>query len=153
MKKYLPSIIIALICALMMTKIIFDQYDDKENIKTIFNSETIVYLVRVGIFSSMESMEKNCLNLNYYIYSIQDDKYYVYVGITENIENYNKIASYFKTLGYDNYRTEINIKNDAFIEILRQYDLLLKETTDNKIIDTICSHVLSKYEELVMVEN
>ncbi len=153
MKKYIPSIVLALISGLFMVKIIFNQYDNKQNIKTIFNAETTIYLVRVGIFSSIESMETNCMDLNYYIYNIQDGQYYVYVGITENMENYNKIAGYFKTLGYDNYKTEISIKNDAFIENLRQYDLLLEETTDNKIIDAICSQVLTKYEELVIGED
>lgn len=153
MKRYIPIILLAVLTSIFMTKLIYDQYDDKEDLKTIFNNDETIYLVRIGIYSSIESMKENTLNLAYYIYNIEDNKYYVYVGITKDLDNYDKIAGYFKTLGYDNYKTEITINNSAFIENLNQYDLLLRETTDNKIIGAICSQVLASYEELVIGEN
>ena len=152
MKKYIPIILLSIITSLIMVKLVYDQYDTKENIKTVFNKDETIYLVRVGIYSTFESMKENTMNLSYYIYNIENNMYYVYVGITKDLENYNKIAGYFKTLGYDNYRTEITIKSDAFIENLKQYDMLLKETTDNKIVNAICSQVLALYEELVIGE-
>ena len=48
------------------------------------------------------------------------------------------------------YRKEKNIKNEAFIEILNQYDLMLKETEDKEMVGTIEEEVISKYEELVL---
>lgn len=153
MKKYIPIILLSIITSLIMVKLVYDQYDTKENIKTVFNKDETIYLVRVGIYSTFESMKENTMNLSYYIYNIENNMYYVYVGITKDLENYNKIAGYFKTLGYDNYRTEITIKSDAFIENLKQYDMLLKETTDNKIVNAICSQVLALYEELVIGED
>ena len=55
----------------------------------------------------------------------------------------NGTGSYF-------YVKELDVNNKKFNEVLNQYDALLKETTDDKAISTICNQVLSKYEELVI---
>ena len=34
--------------------------------------------------------------------------------------------------------------------VLKQYDLLLKESEDKEVIGTVCSQILNKYEELVL---
>ena len=44
------------------------------------------------------------------------------------------------------------ISNISFITVLDQYEMLLEQTTDTKIIKSICNQILSKYEELVMVD-
>ena len=79
-----------------------------------------------------------------------DDKYYVYYGITKDLDNYEKIAGNMKELGYDNYREEIVVSSKSFLETLEQYDMLLRETTDNSIVNAICNQVLTSYEELVL---
>lgn len=150
MKKYGITILLAIITGLLLSKLFFSQYSDKQGLKTVFNKGETLYFARQGIYSSLESVKKNTMNLNYYIYSIIDGKYYVYYGITKDLENYDKIAENLKSLGYDNYREEITVSSAAFIETLDQYDLLLKETTDNTIIKAICAQVLTSYEELVL---
>lgn len=150
MKKYGLTIVLAVIVGLLLSKLFFSQYKDKESLKTVFNKGETLYFARQGIYSSLESVKENTMNLSYYIYSIKDDKYYVYYGITKDLDNYDKIAGNLKSLGYDNYREEIIVSSDSFIEILSQYDLLLRETNDNTIIKTICAQVLASYEELVL---
>lgn len=88
--------------------------------------------------------------MSYYIYRVVDDKYYVYYGITKDLDNYEKIAGNMKELGYDNYREEIVVSSKSFLETLEQYDMLLRETTDNSIVNAICNQVLTSYEELVL---
>ena len=55
-----------------------------------------------------------------------------------------------KELGYVNYREEIVVSSKSFLETLEQYDMLLRETTDNSIVNAICNQVLTSYEELVL---
>ena len=57
---------------------------------------------------------------------------------------------YFKNLGYDLYVKEFTVENTNFIEVLNQYEELLKQTNDEKTIASICGQILSKYEELVL---
>lgn len=150
MKKYGLTILLAVITGVLLSKLFFSQYTDSKSLKTVFNKGETLYFARQGIYSSLDSVKENTMNLSYYIYNIVDDKYYVYYGITKDLENYEKIAGNLKSLGYDNYREEITVSSDAFIETLEQYDLLLRETSDNTIIKAICAQVLASYEELVL---
>ena len=43
---------------------------------------------------------------------------------------------------------ELEISNDAFLQVFNQYEILLKNTTDENAISAIRSSVLAKYEEL-----
>ena len=115
MKKYGLTIILAVITGLFLSKLFFSQYKDAKDLKTVFNNGEKLYFARKGIYSSLDSVKENTMNLSYYIYTMIDDKYYVYYGITKDLENYDKIAGNLKSLGYDNYREEINVSSTSFI--------------------------------------
>lgn len=150
MKKYLTTFLSALIIGLLIGRFILNQYTFEGRIVSTFNNGDEVYFIQYGVYSTKESMEESTTSLPYYIYSIEDSKYYVYVGITENEENAQKIKGYYEDLGYIIYVKEFNINNNNFMTVLRQYDSLLKESSDSEVIKTICSQVLNKYEELVL---
>lgn len=134
-----------------MGYIMFNEYN-KEEVKPVSISSKIekIYFIQVGVYSNLEKMKQSLTNLEYYIYNKENDLYYVYVGITKTTENVDKLKEYFNKLGYDIYVKELDVNNKKFNEVLNQYDALLKETTDDKAISTICNQVLSKYEELVI---
>ena len=85
----------------------------------------------------------------HYIYNVEDNQYYTYIGITSNKENALKIQNYYKSIGYDTFLKDKITDNKNFISILKQYDELLSKTDDNESIKVICNQVLAKYEELV----
>lgn len=134
-----------------MGYIMFNEYN-KEEVKPVSISSKIekIYFIQVGVYSNLEKMKQSLTNLEYYIYNKENNLYYVYVGITKTTENVDKLKEYFNELGYDIYVKELDVNNKKFNEVLNQYDALLKETTDDKAISTICNQVLSKYEELVI---
>ena len=129
---------------------LFKQYDYDDNIKTVFSSDTKVYLIQQGVYSSLESMKENMIGFNYYIYSYENDKYYTYIAITKSLENLEKLKGYYKSLGYSIYVKEIDINSSDYINILDQYDNLLSTTDKKETIDAIMMQVLSKYEEMNM---
>lgn len=150
MKKYITTFLVALVIGLVIGRFILNQYTFEGRIVSTFNTGEKVYFIQQGVYSSKENMETGTKTLPYYIYNIEDNKYYVYIGITENSENAEKIKGYYDDLGYITYVKEFNINNNNFMTVLRQYDLLLKESNDLEVIGTICSQVLNKYEELVL---
>lgn len=150
MKKYITTFLVALIIGLVIGRFVLNQYTFEGRIVSTFNTGEKVYFIQQGVYSSKENMESGTKTLPYYIYNIEDNKYYVYIGITENSENVDKIKGYYDNLGYITYVKEFNINNNDFITVLRQYDSLLKESEDLEVIGTICSQVLNKYEELVL---
>lgn len=149
LNTYLP-LILCLTVGFFMGKLMFSQYDDKQGLKLVSSASEKVYFIQQGVYSSKESMEKNTSNLTYYIYTIDNDRYYVYIGITKNEENLDKLKGYFDSLGYNIYVKEFYISSESFITVLDQYETMLSETTDSKTIGAICSQILSKYEELVI---
>ncbi|MBE6144432.1 MAG: hypothetical protein E7169_02545 [Firmicutes bacterium] len=152
MKKYIMPILSALLVGFLLAKFMINQYDKKENLKTVFNSYETLYFIQQGVYSTKESMEKNMSDFAYYIYNIENDKYYTYIGITKTKENSDKLKGFYEKLGYITYIKEINVDNIGFVEILNQYDQLLETTEDENTIKAICSQVLSKYEELILNE-
>lgn len=150
MKKYIMTFALALVIGLVIGRFILNQYTFEGKIVSTFNKQEKAYFIQQGVYSSKENMESATSSLPYYIYSVEDNKYYVYAGISLNLENVDKIKGYYESLGYTTYVKEIFINNNDFITVLTQYDLLLKETKDKQVIGTICSQVLTKYEELVL---
>ena len=148
MRRHIVPIILCLIVGFFLGQFLLNQYNDKEKIKPIFNEKEKVFFIQQGVYSTKDSMEKNTTSFKHYIYNMQDNKYYVFIGITKNSSNADKLKKYFKEVGHDTYIKEFEVNNKEFLEILGQYDLLLEKTNDPETIKTICNQVLSKYEEL-----
>lgn len=149
-KKYIIPILLALLVGLILGRFVLNQYEFEGRIVPVVNTNKKAYFIQQGVYSSKESMEENVKSFPYYIYMIDQDKYYVYIGITLLEENMNKIKGYYQEKGYNTYVKEISVNNSDFITVLEQYDSLLKESNDKEVIGTVCSQVLNKYEELVL---
>lgn len=149
-KKYIIPVMLALLTGLILGRFVLNQYKFEGKIVSTIGNQKEAYFIQQGVYSSKESMESNLSDFPYYIYMIDDDKYYVYIGITFLEENMNKIKGYYEEKGYITYVKQINISESSFITVLEQYDALLKESSDSEVIGTVCSQVLNKYEELVL---
>lgn len=149
MKKYLFTFLIAIIIGFFLANFFLKQYNDFQGIKVSGTGEPICF-IQYGVFSSLESLEENTVALQNYIYNKQDNLYYVYVGITKLKDNAEKIVNHYKNLGYDLIIKEFEITNKDFLELLINYDEVLKNTTDETVISSVISQVLMKYEEVVI---
>lgn len=148
MKKYIFPITLALIIGLFMANFFINQYDNTGKI-TINKGGEKVYYIQHGAYSSMDSMKTSMTDFENYIYSVEDETYYAYVGITKNKNNAEKIKKYFNDKGYDAFIKEKKTNNDGFLTILGQYDNILAETNNQDTIRVVCNQVLAKYEEIV----
>lgn len=129
---------------------IIKDYKSKEKLTSVFNNSDVYYVVQKGVYSNIDDLKKDNSSLTYYIYTIEDGLYYVYLGITKNKQNLHKLTNYFKELGYDVIESEISFSNQNFSNILTDYDEMLKKTDDKNAIKTIYLQVLAKYNELVV---
>ena len=149
MKKYLLTFLIAIVIGFFLSNFFLRQYNDFNGIKVSGIGEEL-YFIQYGVFSNLESLEENTIELQNYVYTRQDNLYYVYVGITKIEENANKIVELYKSLGYDTIIKKFSITNKDFLELLVNYDEVLRSTNDNTAISSIISQVLTKYEEVVI---
>lgn len=147
-EKIIMPIIACVLVGFFMSKFMFNQYDHGLALTTNLETKEKLYFLQQGVYTSIDSMKESTSLLPYYIYTEEDGKYYVYIGITKDKENLEKVKGYFKNKGYDIYIKELEISNDAFLQVFNQYEILLKNTTDENAISAIMSSVLAKYEEL-----
>ena len=149
MKKYLLTVSSALIIGFFLLKFFLKQYDEYKGIK-VSNSVDNLYFIQYGVFSSLESLEENTISLQNYVYNKQDDLYYVYVGITKIEDNSKKIVEFYNKLGYEVIIKKFNITNKKFVDLLNNYDEILKNTDDETALAAIINQTLIKYEEVVI---
>lgn len=149
MKKYLTTLLLALVIGFFLANFFIKQYDNYNGIK-VSNTGDSLYFIQYGVFSSVESMEENTISLQNYVYSEDEGLYYVYVGITSIKENAEKIVEFYNNNGYEAIIKEFEIFNVNFLESLKTYDEVLKNTNDGTAIASIINQVLIKYEEVVI---
>lgn len=150
MKKNIISIVVCVLVGSFMGKIMFDQYDNKDTKKvSTTNVSEDVYFFQAGVYSNLENMKNATSSYHSYSYLKKDDKYYVFLGITKNEENKEKLKKYFEELSLDVYIKQITMDNAGFLENLDQYDILLKTAKTKEEIQAVNDSILAKYEELV----
>lgn len=146
MKKYLLTIIVSLLVGFLLSFYMLKEYESVDIIP-VFNVKQTAYLVQQGVYSSMESMQENTSHLTDYIYSVIDNMYYVYIGISLESDNVNKIQEYYKNKEINTIIKTTTISDNDLINSLRQYDMVLKETNEEETIKEIIKQTLSKYKE------
>ncbi len=139
--------ILAILTGYLCGEIVYGQY--KKNVTT-FNETNQVFFLQQGVYSSNDSMLSNTKELDSFLNIQENNKYYVYVGITKNSENAQKLKEIYAQKGNDIYIKEINVTNADFISMLIQYDNLIANITDINEILAIEKSVLSTYEELIL---
>lgn len=147
MKK---TIILSLIFTLLgtLTGLIINTNDNKQ-IKT-FNEEKKYYFLQEGIYSNEKNMLENTKELDSKLVINENNKYYVYLGITKEEKIAQKIKNIYQNKGYSLYIKEINISNEEFYNNVTQFDLLINNTNKENEILTIEEVVLANYEEIIL---
>ena len=153
-QKIIIPTIFSLLIGGYLGYLIFTQYNRNNVDNTVFNEADTdaVYFLQQGVYSSVENIEENTKLISDYIYAKEDDKYKVYVAITTNRANADKISNIFKEKNYDIYVKEVNISDKAFVEKLKQYDQLIEASEDQNVILGIVKQILNEYELVVKNE-
>lgn len=151
--KNIFPVLLSMVIGVGFAYFMFNQYDHEENLNLVSGNvekTESIYFLQQGVYSSRESMENNTKNLAYYLYQEKDGMFYVFVGLTKIEENVDKIKGYYERKGYNLYSKQMEVSSTAFLDTLDQYDELLKQTTEDEAINTICNNIITKYKELVM---
>lgn len=151
MKKYLFPIFLSTLIGTAMAYLLISSYDDIEPVSLSKDAED-VYYIQSGVYSNKDEMLEDMTMFENYIYNVEDNMYYTYVGITKNEKNAEKIKEFYKQKGYDTSIRKKVTDNTEFLTILGQYDDIIKNTDDSNTISVVCNQVLSKYEEMVAGE-
>lgn len=121
----------------------------KDTIISTFNEGKIYYFLQEGVYSNEKIMLENTKDLEIKLVNKENDKFYVYLGITRDEENAKKIKQIYNNKGYQLYIKEVSLSNEEFYNNVTQFDLLIKNTDKKEEILTIEEVVLANYEEII----
>lgn len=115
---------------------------------SVFQTNQTFYFLQEGIYSSKDIMQENVGDLANKLVVLEDNKYYVYVGITMNQDNANKIKKIYEDMGYQVYIKKMTLNNEEFASNVSQFDLLVQESDTTEDVLTVEEVVLANYEQI-----
>lgn len=116
---------------------------------SVFQENNTFYFLQEGIYSSKDIMQENVGDLTNKLAVLEDNKYYVYVGITMDKDNANKIKKIYEDMGYKIYIKSVALDNEEFVSNVSQFDLLVKESDSKDDILTVEEVVMANYEQII----
>lgn len=141
----------SIILGFLMGSYIFHAYDSNIKIKTTFKEQKeVVYFLQLGVYSDLEKVKNSTKEFHNYIYIEDAGKYHVYVGMSENLKNVEKIKGILEQKGYTIYVKDMIITENDFLEKLKQYDEVLEKTTEEEAIFKVLEKILNEYKEVVI---
>ena len=145
-KKIILSVIFTMLLGIATAKVVYSKtissYDKKSN--------NTVYFLQLGVYTNKNSMQLDTESIENKIVTQENDKYYVYVGISKSKKNLEKVSKLYKNDGYNLYIKEMSVLNNEFLVNLEQFDKLIESAKTNEEINTINMVILSSYEEMVI---
>ena len=138
--------------AFLTLGMIFGKFIDQKGSQSIvsaLNEGKTYYFLQEGVYTSKEVMEANTKKLNRKVTDVIENKYYVYLGITRNKKNAEKIKKIYEDDGYQIYIKEMKYENEEFYNNVTQFDLLIENTKKKEEILAIEEVVLANYEEII----
>ena len=98
--------------------------------KIIFNNKNNCYFIGEGIYANKDSIK----DLDSKTIDYKDNKYYVYLGITKDIEVARKIQSIYKKQGINTFIDKRSINSKKLLSNIEEFDSLIKSSTDSEIL-------------------
>lgn len=118
-------------------------------IENVFHEGTVYYFLQEGVYKTEEILKENTEKFNVKLIENEEDKFYVYLGITKDVENAKKIKKIYKEKGYDLYIKEKYLSNEEFSSNITQFDLLINSTENEEEILKILEVVFANYDEII----
>lgn len=138
--KVLFPLFLSTICGVICGRLVYGIYDKK--LETDLNGEKI-YLIQSGAYSTYDKMVDHTL-LSNYVYYEDEGLYKSIIGITNNYDNIDKIKN---TYNSDVLIKEYYSKDKELNDKIKEYDILINNTSDDKEIKRIISEVLALYKD------
>ena len=142
-RKLILPVICALILGYLCANYVLALYLEDSS------SDNNTYFLQIAAYKNKESIN-DLEEIENKIVLEEDDKYYVYIGITNDIKIAKNIIKMYKDKNINLYIKEKNIDNTAFKLALEQYDVLLKNAHNIDEVSAILKTVLATYEEEVL---
>ncbi len=144
-KNFWIPLTIAIVLGFVSAQIVYSTYRNN-----LSSSSYNAYLLQIASFENVDSISSDMKNNTDYLIVNENNMYNVYVGITTDLSNANKIKNIYEKKDIEVYIKPTVINNIEFVSNLEQYDLLISEVENEDNLISISDVVLSSYEEIVL---
>ena len=144
-KNFWIPLTIAIILGFISAQIVYSTYRNN-----LSSSSYNAYLLQIASFENVDSISSEMKDNADYLIVNENNMYNVYVGITTDLSNANKIKNIYEKKDIEVYIKPTVINNIEFVSNLEQYDLLISEVENEDNLISISDVVLSSYEEIVL---
>lgn len=144
MKKVIISGLLFITLGFFIGKFIF-----KEPLISHNKNQEKYYFLQEGVYQNKDNLNNNLTDITQKIVDYNDNKYYVYVGITKDLKVAEKIMKIYEKEGLNIHLKEKTLSSEEFSANVSQFDLLINDTTDSNQVLTIEEVVLANYEEII----
>lgn len=133
-KNVIVIILLGSLVGYLFGSILFHNYKGIDYV----NEDGNIYYLQYGVYTNKESAIENTKKLNNnYILKEMDDKYYVYLGVTENYDLALKLQNYYKDKNIYTYIRSDYVENSETLDKLKEYDNKIKDTNEEEIINVM----------------
>lgn len=144
-KNFWIPLIVAIVLGFVSAQIVYSTYRNN-----LSSSSYNAYLLQIASFENFDSISSDMKDNADYLIVNENNMYNVYVGITTDLSNANKIKNIYEKKDIEVYIKPTVINNIEFVSNLEQYDLLISEVENDDNLISISDVVLSSYEEIVL---
>ena len=149
MKKYFKAILVSLLIGFFLSYFLLTRYKGFKGI-SVSNSGDLYYFLSYGKYESKDDMESRGVGLENYVYRKDGINYYMYIGITKNKDNADKMKNYYGTKNIDVTVEEFYISSKDFSDAISNLDNILINSNDDVVVAEIINQGLNKYEEIIL---
>ena len=142
MKTYLKIILGAVLVGSLFAYLFYKNISSE--VVAITNKEYEITLFQAGVFKSYDNAQNYQNNFDASIIYEDDGYYRVIIGIAYHEENKVKLESFFTSKGINYYEKEIKM-NEEFTSSLTNYELVLIESTEDKVINNVNNSMLQLF--------
>lgn len=125
-----------------MSYFIFNQYTIQAE-----NNQNVIYLLQIGSYDSKKLMEDDLIKVDTYLMEEENGKYFAYLALTGNLDNYTKLKNHYIKQGYKVEQRQKVLQNEKFKQTLEKYDLLVAKASEEATIDALEKELIQKYQE------
>lgn len=137
--------IISIVLGIIFSLILYLNYKKNTNDTKDIN---VLYFIQVSAFKNIKNISDKTKELeSYIVIKEQDDLYHIYVGLTKNTKNLEKIKEFYKRNDDNIYVREKSVSCKNFIKELDNYEILLSSAESKRTVEKIEKEVLKKYKE------
>lgn len=144
-KNFWIPLTVAIVLGFVSAQIVYSTYRNN-----LSSSSYNAYLLQIASFENVDSINSDMKDNADYLIVNENNIYNVYVGITTDLSNANKIKNIYEKKDIEVYIKPTVINNIEFVSNLEQYDLLISEVENEDNLISISDVVLSSYEEIVL---